>query len=272
MSAPSQAEPGESFDILSGTSIDRRDDGFFNASQMCTMGKKTWSHYFRNKGTRDILSILSTQLGVEEKHLVCSSNGVCTYAHPKLLMHLAQWLSPKFCLAASDWIVEWARIDESNAAKVKEELQTLEPSQSDMLQSRKRKALADLCSGKMEVPTKYGRIDIVEEDQITEVCRFDNWKSGLGSILVKSFTPEGEDKLMLLHLIIESKESPSIQEKLKSIGDVIDKFGVELQYSYSSMPLSTRLQMVDVFHGQDVQIIEEAIRELDACNSRTSQS
>lgn len=78
------------------------------ASDMCKVNpKKEWDKYYRLKGTKEFLEVLSEQPQIRGSSLIISDNlGKMsergTWVHIKIAMDLARWISPKFALFVYD--------------------------------------------------------------------------------------------------------------------------------------------------------------------------
>src|SRR5689334_12214916 len=81
----------------------RRNDGYINATAMCEAVGKLFGHYRANKTTDAFLAALASDIGIPISELVQSVKGgdpvlQGTWVHPKVAIHLAQWLSPEFAV------------------------------------------------------------------------------------------------------------------------------------------------------------------------------
>lgn len=90
----------------------RIDDGYINATAMCKSAGKQFKHYNENQTTKDFLQELSSVVGIPTTELIRSIQGgnpqlQGTWVHPKVAIHLAQWLSPKFSVLVVDWVHDW---------------------------------------------------------------------------------------------------------------------------------------------------------------------
>jgi hypothetical protein len=101
----------------------RSDDGYINATQLCQAAGKRWHNYIRNETTGHFLRALATKTRISVLLLnqeVIDSNGVkSTWVHPKVAIHLAQWLSAEFAVQVSEWIYEWMDTGSVPAASAK---------------------------------------------------------------------------------------------------------------------------------------------------------
>ena len=90
----------------------RHADGYLNATAMCQASGKLWGHYRSLASTQSFLAALSTDIGITISDLIQSVKGgnphaQGTWVHPKVAIHLAQWLSPEFAVWCSNIIFEW---------------------------------------------------------------------------------------------------------------------------------------------------------------------
>jgi hypothetical protein len=95
-----------------GSVIDQRShDGYVNASQLCQVAKKKWHQYVTFEPTGKFLRKLSDKSGIAVSDLnqqVTDETGLTSvWVHPKVAVHLAQWLSEDFAVQVSDWVFEW---------------------------------------------------------------------------------------------------------------------------------------------------------------------
>lgn len=97
---------------VNGTVIEQRSgDGYINATALCEVAGKRWHNYVRTETTGHFLRALATktQISVHElnQEVVDSGGAVSTWVHPKVAIHLAQWLSAEFAVQVSEWVHEW---------------------------------------------------------------------------------------------------------------------------------------------------------------------
>lgn len=88
-------------------------DGYVNATAMCKAVGKLFADYARLNVTKAFLKELSGSTGIPIDHLVhtitAGPNDVRgTWVHPDVAINLGQWCSPKFAVAVSKWVREWA--------------------------------------------------------------------------------------------------------------------------------------------------------------------
>lgn len=98
-------------DLNSMTIFQRSEDGYMNATAMCKAAEKEMKHYNSNAGTREFLEELSLEVGIPTAELIQvvrgGRNWQGTWVHPKVAIHLAQWLSPRFAVKVTGWVYDW---------------------------------------------------------------------------------------------------------------------------------------------------------------------
>lgn len=86
-------------------------DGYINATALCSVAGKRWHNYVRNETTGHFLRALEAKTLISVLDLiqeVRDGSGVAaTWVHPKVAIHLAQWLSAEFAVQVSEWVVDW---------------------------------------------------------------------------------------------------------------------------------------------------------------------
>ncbi|MGC4402980.1 KilA-N domain-containing protein [Methyloversatilis sp. MC4-4] len=89
----------------------RADDGYINATALCHLAGKRWYNYVRNESTGKFLRALEARTRIRVSELVQElrdSSGIAsTWVHPKVAIHLAQWLSEDFAVQVSEWVHDW---------------------------------------------------------------------------------------------------------------------------------------------------------------------
>lgn len=91
----------------------KEDNGFCNATEMCKMAGKKWNHYISNNTTKEYLEALASETGIPASQLIISQKGNSgkfdqgTWVHPKVAIHLAQWLSPQFAVKVTNLVHDW---------------------------------------------------------------------------------------------------------------------------------------------------------------------
>lgn len=105
----------------------RASDGYINATALCSAAGKHWHNYIREETNGSFLRALSlkTQIGRNELVQTVGSHGTAetVWVHPKVAVHLGQWLSAEFAVRVSEWVYDWM----SGAAKLQPKASTLPP-------------------------------------------------------------------------------------------------------------------------------------------------
>lgn len=101
----------EHHEFRSVTIDQRLTDGYLNATEMCKAAGKRLNNYLRNETTMAFVDALSTETRIRASKLIQSVKGgkgpQGTWVHPKVAIHLAQWLSPEFAVWCTNIIYNW---------------------------------------------------------------------------------------------------------------------------------------------------------------------
>ena len=90
-------------------------DGYINVTLLCKKVGKRFHDYHRLSTTEPFLEALSTETGIPVSVLIQVRKGgrdvmlQGTWAHPRVAIHLSQWLSPNFAVMVSGWVFDWMR-------------------------------------------------------------------------------------------------------------------------------------------------------------------
>ena len=91
----------------------RAEDGYVSATAMCNAAGKKIAQYKMNDSTQEYLEALSADVGIPTSALIQTLRGgndknrQGTWVHPKVAIHLAQWLSPQFAVQVTNWVYDW---------------------------------------------------------------------------------------------------------------------------------------------------------------------
>ena len=91
----------------------RPTDGYINATLLCKQAGKLFGNYHQTLQTEEFLKALSLDIGIPISILVEIIRGrgdtiqQGTWVHPRVALHLAQWLSPDFAVQVSRWVLDW---------------------------------------------------------------------------------------------------------------------------------------------------------------------
>jgi hypothetical protein len=89
----------------------RTSDGYINATELCKAAGRRWHNYLRDENSGHFLRALAAKTRISVMDLnqeVRGENGTSsTWVHPKVAIHLAQWLSADFAVQVSEWVYDW---------------------------------------------------------------------------------------------------------------------------------------------------------------------
>ncbi|TAK97737.1 MAG: KilA-N domain-containing protein [Rhodospirillaceae bacterium] len=93
----------------------RASDGYVSATALCKAAGKLFADYTRLDTTRNFINALSSDMGIPISSLIQQVKGTPggdaskqgSWVHPKVAIHLAQWLSPDFSVQVTNWIFDW---------------------------------------------------------------------------------------------------------------------------------------------------------------------
>ena len=100
----------------------RDEDGYVSATAMCNAVGKKIAQYKLNDTTQQYLDALSADVGIPTSALIQTLKGgndkniQGTWVHPKVAIHLAQWLSPEFSVQVTNWVYDWMNKDSDSAS------------------------------------------------------------------------------------------------------------------------------------------------------------
>jgi hypothetical protein len=178
-----------------------REDGYVNATKLCKAGKKKFNDWIRLNTTKELIKAFSKNLSLDIEQLVESSEGRYggTWIHPKLSIHIAQWISSEFVVKVSDWIDEWRLSCNKNEQKYIKSLEDIEPDDRKLdVEKQIQLRLQEELGGEIEVRTDFGYIDLLTDKELIEIKEASNWKHGVGQLL--AYSVFYKDRVLRLHL------------------------------------------------------------------------
>ena len=97
----SKAKYGE-FDVIMDTNT-----GYINATKLCADGGRRYKKWYENKSNKELIEYFnggpnSVRHSYELRDGAKSNNINGTYVHPKLITHIASWVSPAFAWKVSE--------------------------------------------------------------------------------------------------------------------------------------------------------------------------
>ena len=192
---------------LNGIMVLAREDGFINATALCKAGGKRFGNWNQLESTKELIQVLESETGITKQTLIDVNKGnSCKFAqgswiHPKLTIHLAQWISSKFAIQVSYWIDEWKNLSCENEQRYIKSLENIEPDEDQShLEKDIQLKLQNTLGGEIEVPTKFGYIDLLTDTELIEIKEGKNWKHGIGQLFAYSkFYPNHNMRLHLFN-------------------------------------------------------------------------
>ena len=96
----------------------RAGDGYINATELCKVAGKLWHQYRMEEQTGHFLRALAIRTSTETSQIIqdresLAGAGNDVWVHPKVAIHLAQWLSADFAVQVSEWVFDWLSGDGS---------------------------------------------------------------------------------------------------------------------------------------------------------------
>uniref|UniRef100_A0A6C0CY69 KilA-N domain-containing protein n=1 Tax=viral metagenome TaxID=1070528 RepID=A0A6C0CY69_9ZZZZ len=96
--------------VGNGITIDSREDGYIDVTNLCKAGGKKFNDWNRLDRTHTFLQALKSTTGIPVVELIqyiIGGNGERhTWVHPQVAINIAQWISPEFDVKVSGWIYE----------------------------------------------------------------------------------------------------------------------------------------------------------------------
>jgi hypothetical protein len=207
----------------------RSEDGFFHSSDICRVGGKAFRSYMRNNNAKEYLAELSRTLGIAENKLVQSDLNVpnefkARWIHPRVVPHLAMWVSPAFQVQVTEWIEEWRASKQENAERFMTAISNLKPSKSVQREREVQEYLRRKLEGEVEVETPAGYIDMLTDSSVIEIKNAKHWKHALGQVLAYGVHyPQ-----LKLEVYLFSDDEGGIEDE-ELIRKTLEKYGVVLR-------------------------------------------
>lgn len=112
-SCRSPRRPGHDLEtrIWNGRPIQRRPDGYINATAMAKAAGRHLPHYWVNSRAAEYLQALERSVGIPTdllaQSIVTGPNELRgTWVHPRLAVDIARWASPAFAVWIDGWVLE----------------------------------------------------------------------------------------------------------------------------------------------------------------------
>jgi hypothetical protein len=170
-----------------------RSDGYIDATAICKAGNKQFSDWSRLGSSKALVQVLSNDIGIPVDRLIetCKGGDLSkviqgSFAHPRLALNIAQWISTEFKVEVSRWVEEWRGYND-NDTRYRTSLNRIKPEYNNShvekdIQHRLHKDMG----GEIEVRTTIGYIDLLTDTMLIEIKEASQWKHGLGQVLCYS--------------------------------------------------------------------------------------
>ena len=209
------------------------DNGYINATRLCSDAminngsRKPFFKWKTNMKSQRVIENAGKMTGLIEKDLIIQIKSGSkyltetrgTYVHPILITSIALWCSDSFCMLVCQWIEEWKKYSLENHEKYWNAISNITTDCNSLLEEKIKNKLALKLGGTAEVETPVGYIDILTDELIIEVKKYDNWKFALGQIL--SYSQYYPDRFKMIYLF----DTPT-KNNLKTIREVCHKYDV----------------------------------------------
>ena len=190
-------------------------NGYVNVTKMCDEGDKSFFNWKKNSRSKELIKCLLKSLNFKSENdllnIVSTGNKHesylrGTYAHPDLIIHIAMWISPSFCIYVTNIVNVWRKLSIENEMSYWTNMKNCLNDTYNNKQTEKlvRDRLSETLNGKVEILCDNGYIDIVTDDEIIEVKHIDNWKHALGQILSYKIDDNFDKHKTRLHLYNET--------------------------------------------------------------------
>ena len=114
-------------ELDNGYIIESREDGYIDVTNLCKAGKKEFKHWNSLNKTKAFLHELASTVGIPTVELISQHTGGNgdrhTWVHPQVAINIAQWISPKFDVKVSAWVLEvmmTGKVDITNTKSYRE--------------------------------------------------------------------------------------------------------------------------------------------------------
>lgn len=208
----------------------RKRDGYINASKLCQAGGRLMGDWNALKSTKLVIQETCAELGKTKDELMqivfVGTNQLFsgTYVHPRLVVHIASWISPRFAVKVSSFVEQWRAACVENELEYRRQVSNCviyHPAETEQEEKKWQIYLAERENGEVEVPAGDGRADVVSARKIIEIKKADSWKHALGQVQVYARDFKDREKWIALFGNADSKDY---------IRDVCRDFGVYVEF------------------------------------------
>ena len=194
--------------------------GRINATDLCKKAGKEVRHWKENKISKELIKELSKYLDMSEKRIIMTNmqgNKIKgTYVHPLLITHIACWCGPNFAIKVSIWIEEWKKYSKKNELRYWRAIDEIKPSNNSTTEKQIQRKLYKKLGGEMEVDTTFGRIDLLTDDAVIEIKKYDDWKCAVGQVIMYSSDYPDRERIIYLFDVPEDNILDVIKTKCRN--------------------------------------------------------
>ena len=160
--------------------IPMREDGYVNATMLCTAGGKLYSNWKQNQSSEDVIQALERSLGIPRDLIIQTiqkgpNNLRGTYVHRRLALIIAQWISADFSVQVASWIEELLISGQVTLGKEKtsEQLDQMYKAKLDHLQQ----TITDTATENLALRRSYRHLQ-ERHDKIRKKRNYHKFKKG----------------------------------------------------------------------------------------------
>ena len=168
-----------------------RDDGYLNVTKVLRSLERKYSTWRRAAKTSQYLARVSEVVGIPVSELCrtvrggnCEARQISgTYVHPLVFSHILQWVSPSLGVSMAQWVEEWKQVN-GNPERFWQAVGDADTYIGDNPEDEVQAFLAEQVGGEREVRCPTGVIDLLTDSLLIEVKRSEDWKGGVGQLIV----------------------------------------------------------------------------------------
>jgi hypothetical protein len=175
-------------------------NGYIHITGLCNYiireigSKKPFNNWKDNRQSQEIMNGVSEETGIPMKETGIPMKGLIiiirsgpnkfrgSYVHGALVTSIISWCSPKFSGTISCWVEEWKKYTGNNA-RYWSAIRECAPVLSDNRESIVQYKLFNELGGQIEVPVKFGIIDLLTDTLIIEIKTYKKWMHALGQVI-----------------------------------------------------------------------------------------
>jgi hypothetical protein len=194
---------------IDGISIHKRlADSMYNLTGFCQQFRRNVKTWRISQKTQAYIQEVAARQNLPLDKVCQWQQKSGTWGNIHILLHVAQWLSPKFLYKMLDWARRTQDIETLyNDIMTLEPLEMVSPERDVTLQ------LQESEGGEIEVETSVGRIDLLTRTHIVEVKRAKHWKQAMGQVLCYKQALR-DARVPRIHLFDWQESMPSASQRI----------------------------------------------------------